>query len=191
MFRQCPHFMGFLPDSNGEIEVAVVSSTWMNGNEMEIAWPPCKTDRNLNEALTLHHLPADDWQWYGCRRILYATASLEQARKKAKLAEDTSGLEIGDEMEEKERRRKHAKNSEVAEMKQDLHRQVPSVGESSEYAFFISLSPWSPILSHKTLFIPFMLSTFPFQFLVELEPNQHISTHMETRLKKNSYQSLH
>ena len=107
----------FFPDSNGDIEVAVVSSNWMNTNEMEVAWPPCKTDRNLNEALTHHHLPADDWQWYACRRIMYATsklsndalmsgfgfttkvvlsfpASLEQARKKAK---DTSGLETGDE----------------------------------------------------------------------------------------------
>jgi hypothetical protein len=63
----------FLPDSNGGIEVAFVSSTLMNANEMEVAWQPCKTDRNLNGALTLHHLPADDWQWYGCHCILYAT----------------------------------------------------------------------------------------------------------------------
>ena len=99
----------------------------MNTNEMEVAWPPCKTDRNLNEALTLHHhLPADDWQWYDCHRIMYATGklsndvsmsglgfttevilsfptSLEQAQKKGKQAEDTSGLYTGDEIEEKER----------------------------------------------------------------------------------------
>ncbi|CAG0886534.1 unnamed protein product, partial [Darwinula stevensoni] len=136
LHRQVPS-VGESSNSNGEIEVAVVSSTWMNPNEMEVAWPPCKTDRNLNGSLTLHHLPADDCQWCASHCILYATTSLAQAWKEAKLAEDISGVETGDEMKEKERRRKHAKNLEVAlfiqKIKQDLHRQVPSVGESSTF----------------------------------------------------------
>ncbi|CAG0905056.1 unnamed protein product, partial [Darwinula stevensoni] len=40
--------------------------------------------------------------------------SLKQARKEAKLAGDTSGVEIRGEIEEKERRRNRPKNLEVA-----------------------------------------------------------------------------
>ncbi|KAK4885823.1 hypothetical protein RN001_002094 [Aquatica leii] len=73
--------------------LALVNCKWFTPQKKEVFWPPYKNPSLFNKALKNGESPEISWKSYSIKRNYYQSSNYDAARKKLKLAEDTSDLQ--------------------------------------------------------------------------------------------------
>lgn len=73
--------------------LALVNCKWFTPRKKEVFWPPYKNPSLFNKALKNGESPEISWKSYSIKRNYYQSSNYDAARKKLKLAEDTSDLQ--------------------------------------------------------------------------------------------------
>ncbi|KAF5270263.1 hypothetical protein FQR65_LT17863 [Abscondita terminalis] len=73
--------------------VAIANSKWFTPRKKELYWPPYKEINAYNKALKKgEDVNTDNWKLFKIKRLFYSTDDFDKARKKLKIAEQSSDL---------------------------------------------------------------------------------------------------
>ncbi|KAB0790670.1 hypothetical protein PPYR_09372 [Photinus pyralis] len=105
-------FIGIEFDNDAVDEIAVVHSTWMSPHKKHVWWPPYKSSKTLNKALSCGEEPDENtWVAYAVKRKFFECDALEKSLKKLQRCETTSDVQTTDTEQDKKRQRKHRRIS--------------------------------------------------------------------------------
>ncbi|KAJ8942087.1 hypothetical protein NQ314_010160, partial [Rhamnusium bicolor] len=108
--------------------LAIVHTNWLTPRKQEVFWPPYKDNSLFTKALKTGERTNEKWKLYEIVRNFYKTDDLEKAKRKLKLAEDTSDLNTEtdeNEFQPRKRLRKPTKISSSEDEEENSNFQRP------------------------------------------------------------------